>query len=377
MPDTVFLRPRLRGARFEDHAIPLEVLKDLAVLQEMVIEVAKWKYLQEHPGRQRSPKGFTDSVELKLTGIEEGSAIPVITLAVAGLHLPTLTAPNRHYLETARDAIVSAIHAADTGDPITSHLPPSTLGYFDRLGRGLREDEAIEFLLPDRVQPARLNRDTRRRLILAAPGIQELTEDCTVWGTIPEADQQLGWFTLQRPDGQRVAAPISPEHWETIRLAFNGYSTGVRVRIQGVGRFDRVNQLKKLDAIEHISTLDPLDVPARLDEFRRLRDGWLEGEGRAPTGAGLDWLSAAFERHYSEDLPLPHLYPTAGGGVRAEWVVRPYDFSLEIDLSRQMGEWHALNLDTDVEETGSLNLADPAGWQSLVDVLRPCVGGPA
>jgi hypothetical protein len=36
-----FLTPRLVGDRFEGHAIPLEVLKDFAVLEEMIVEVAK------------------------------------------------------------------------------------------------------------------------------------------------------------------------------------------------------------------------------------------------------------------------------------------------------------------------------------------------
>ncbi len=34
-----FMRPRFQGARFEGRCIPLEVLRDLAVLEEMVIEV--------------------------------------------------------------------------------------------------------------------------------------------------------------------------------------------------------------------------------------------------------------------------------------------------------------------------------------------------
>ena len=35
-----FLSPRLVGERFVGHAIPLELLKDLAVVEEMIIEVA-------------------------------------------------------------------------------------------------------------------------------------------------------------------------------------------------------------------------------------------------------------------------------------------------------------------------------------------------
>ena len=50
-----FLTPRLVGKRFEGHAIPFEVLKNMAVLEDLVIEAAKWKYMQAHPDRQRDP----------------------------------------------------------------------------------------------------------------------------------------------------------------------------------------------------------------------------------------------------------------------------------------------------------------------------------
>ena len=36
-----FLTPRMVGRRFDEHAIPLELLKDLAVLGEILIKIAK------------------------------------------------------------------------------------------------------------------------------------------------------------------------------------------------------------------------------------------------------------------------------------------------------------------------------------------------
>ena len=70
IPD--FLRPRLVGKRFEGHSIPLELLGDLAVLEAMVIEVAKWRYLQDNPNRKRSPRKFTEGISLTLTSVEQG-----------------------------------------------------------------------------------------------------------------------------------------------------------------------------------------------------------------------------------------------------------------------------------------------------------------
>src|SRR4051794_1078295 len=137
IPD--FLSPKLVGKRFEAHSIPLELLGDLAVLEEMIIEVAKWRYLQENTDRKRSPRKFTEGISLTLTAVEDGSAIAKIALALAvsGL-IPT---PQQAYLEQSRDAIVGAIAAADDNKSPTDYLPQKALAYFDRLGRSLLDDE--------------------------------------------------------------------------------------------------------------------------------------------------------------------------------------------------------------------------------------------
>jgi len=51
-----FLNPRLIGDRFTGHSIPLEVLKDLSALEELLVEVAKWHYRTDNPQRKRIPK---------------------------------------------------------------------------------------------------------------------------------------------------------------------------------------------------------------------------------------------------------------------------------------------------------------------------------
>jgi len=367
-----FLRPRLVGARFDGHAIPLEFLKDLAVLEEMIVEVAKWRFLQAHPGRHRSPRGFTDGISLKLTGIEEGSAIPVISLVIAA---NTLFAPeNQVYFEEARNAVVSAISAAEKNTAVVQFLPEKTLSYFDRMGRSLRDGEAIEFTTPTHTVPARLTKETRRRLVLASSNVNELTEETTIRGAVPEADQDDMSFEIQLMDGQKIPAPIATPHMETILDAFNGYKRGVRVLVDGVGKFNRNGRLQGFESIEHVNLLDPLDVGGRLDELRVMKDGWLDGKGLAPAPAGLDWLANAFEERYPEDLPLPFLYPTAEGGIQAEWSHDPNEVSIEIDLASKTGEWHLLSMQTQTEETRSLKLDQDNDWKWLIARIREIAG---
>lgn len=372
MSSETFLQPRLTGGRFQDHGIPLEFLKDLAVLEEMIVEVAKAEFLKANPERQRCPRGFTEDIELKLTEITEGSAVPLIEL----VHTGSTFFPRYHEcFKRARETIANAIGAAEQNQSITEYLPERTLGYFDRMGRSLREGEAIEFVSPTRATPARLTKETRRKLVLASSTVKEFTEESTVRGLIPEADQERMSFTIQLFNGRRVTAPLTAQHFDTIIEAFQSYLDGTRVWLQGIARVNRNDRLLGFDSIEHVSILDPLDVPARLEELRTLQDGWLEGDGRAPSKEGLDWLSRAFSQHYPDELPLPYLYPTEEGGIQAEWTLKPNEVTLEIDLGRRTGEWHALNLETDEDQSEMLNLDELQDWKWIVDEVRRISGG--
>ncbi|HEX8200584.1 MAG TPA: hypothetical protein VF590_08855, partial [Isosphaeraceae bacterium] len=129
-----FLKPRLTGPRFDGGMVPLHVLADFAVLEQMIVEIAKWKFREENPRRKRVPRGFIDGISLKLTGVEDGSAVPVISLCFTATTLFPPAAVS--YFEDARAALVGSIREAEQGLPITE-LPPHMLGYFARFGRSL------------------------------------------------------------------------------------------------------------------------------------------------------------------------------------------------------------------------------------------------
>jgi hypothetical protein len=252
-----FMAPRLIGERFQGHAIPLEVLKDLSVLEEMVVEVAKWKYLQEHPDRTRTPRGFTEDISITLTGIDDGSAIPKIVLMAAALTaFPT---ENQQCYEKARDAIIGCIDAAQFSETtITQFLPSKYLSYFDRMGRSLRDNEAIEFNPKNKERPARLSRATRRKL-LEISAVKEWTEETIERGSIPELDQDKMKCTLQLLNSQKIQVPLEPQHKETIFEAFLGFAQNTRVVVHGIGRYNKMQRLESFDTVEHIGILDPLE----------------------------------------------------------------------------------------------------------------------
>lgn len=365
MSETAFLRPRLIGKRFDGRAIPLEVMKDLAVLEALIVEVAKLEFFNDYPHRRRSPRGFTEGITLKLTGVEGGSAVPLIEFC------RDQEAPfpeNRRYFERARDTVIRAIATAEHGGDVTNVLPEKMLTYFDRIGRSLKNDEKMAFASSWNGS-AELTRETRRRLVLASSDIMELTEDVDVRGAVPAIDQDAMAIQIQLSDGRKVKAPIAPRHLDVTLEAVKGYKDSVRIRFQGVGRFDRGGRLLGFESIEHMGLIDPLDVSAQLDDLRRLKDGWLDGHGTAPASGGLDWLDRAFNRHYPEDLPLPYIYPTAPGGVQAEWTLGPNEITLEVDLDRRSGYFHVLHVEDDADEERNIELGDESGWKELAGLI--------
>lgn len=373
MTDAEFLRPRLCGARFERGTIPLDVFGDLRALGLMLVEVAKWTFLQKNPGRQRSPRGFAEGVELKLIRIEDGSAILVIGIESSSpqqvFGSSAMPFPYQEYFEAGRDRMVSAIAAAESGEPIAEHLPQKCLSHFDRVGRSLLDDEAIEFSSPSAPKGAKLTRKSRRALVLASAR-QELTEPVQLRGLVPEVDQDKRTFHLQLIGGGRVQGPVPDEHLDSLLEAFNGYSEGMWIRLDGIGRWNRQERLMGIQDIQQIALLDPLDIAARLAELRELKNGWLEGEGLPPDQPGLEWLERLFEEQYPDELPLPYLCPTADGGVHAEWSFPPLEVGVDIDLTERRAVWYSVDLGSDKDDTRDLNLDDEQEWAWFVDQIR-------
>ena len=133
-----FLKPKLVGGRFEVHAIPLDFLRDLAALNDIIMECARSAYLKANPGRSRLPKGFADEFALCLSGVEPGSALPAITLFF-GL-LGVTPEPVVDYLRTARDNLVRGVRAAAEDRQPTEYLPPEQrFKRFKNFGERLRE----------------------------------------------------------------------------------------------------------------------------------------------------------------------------------------------------------------------------------------------
>ena len=366
LEDQAFLEPRLTGKRFENHAIPLELFKDFSALEELIIELAKYAYKQENRDRQRLPKGFTKNISLKLSGIGEGSAIPKIILDIQNQDHAN---EYKKYFDNSKEMILRGVSAANNIDEQISHyIPEEYLSYFDKIGRSLKDDEALELSPNNEDNKAIINKSTRK-LLLSSSRLEEITEEIVVRGKIFELDQKENIFTLQSSEGISVKAPVNSQHKSTILEAFNNYESGVKVLIQCLGCFNRNNKLISIQTVEHVSLLDINDVPSRIDELRFLKDGWLDGIGKAPLEEGLNWLSNQFDNYALEDMPLPLVFPTEEGNIQMEWSSDSFDISLEVDLTTQKAQLHILDFKTEKETSHDLDLSILSSWEELAQLI--------
>ena len=103
----------------------------------------------------------------------------------------------------------------------------------------------------------------------------------------------------------------------------------------------------------------------RCMELLELAPGWLDGEGVPATGELLELVGAWLDEHQRQDLEEPRLFPTAEGGVEAEWRIGQLDLSIEFDPSRGLAEWHRLDLDSGAVVEQQVALQDAPGMRAL------------
>ena len=149
-----FMRATLRGRRFEDGSIPLSVLVDLYTLQQMVIDIAGWRF-KKKTGQVRLSRKF-DQIYLKLTGLSSGSAVVKIGIDINKQVLEGV--PNQEYFEMAADDIVDVIGWAEQSDgQLDLDIPNQYLEKFNRIGCDLQDGEVLEFQTAKRDVAARLH----------------------------------------------------------------------------------------------------------------------------------------------------------------------------------------------------------------------------
>ncbi len=326
------------------------------------MEVARWMYLDQFPRRKRTPRGFTQNFALHLTQVEPGSAIPVLERPLP--HGCLVHDAFSEWFDKARDRVLDTIQAASNGQSLDDLLPKPLLAYFDQFGRFLREDERIEFTRADAANDVVIyDNRVRKTLVLQSAAVYRTEE--SVRGSMSELNLENRTFTLKLISGEKVVGQFSDELRDAALGALSAYGESL-VMVEGAVVRDQTDSRKRIEQVTRIESLDPLDIPARLESLALLRDGWMDGQGVRLPLVGLTWLSKAWAEAWPDEVALPYAYPTPEGGVQLEWSTPEASITAEIDLNTHRSDvLVSRSVDGEVLEDASLDLNEFGHWVAL------------
>ena len=384
MPNNSFLQLRLVGNRFEGHSIPFDFLSGLAPLQALIVEAAKVEYLRNNESRKRVPKGFEHSIELKLTSLTHGSV--QLDVDLDDPDNSPLVPNQRTYLTLARDNVVATIQEAEKGD-IGEHstLSKKMLSHFEKIASAMADDEEIHFVSPAGSEngsvSARFSKRVAAKLLNAAHKGGDTTQDIEIVGSISELDQASLTLKILPVAGRTIEASIAPEHLDSALKIFNGYRRGSQAEFHGIARLNPAGTVVEFTSLSRLKIIEtPSNISRQLDDIRALKNGWLDGEGRAPSQSGIDWIESRLYRYLPADLPRPYLYPTEVGGVQLEWSIESNEVSVEINLESHLGVWHQLDLKSQRdlqpldEREREFNLDQSSAWEWIIRQINSMRG---
>lgn len=367
-----FVTHVLKGARFEEHSVPLSVLPDLTAYRDLVLEVARALFFRENPGRQRVPKGFEDGFELLLRGIGDGSAVvPLERRQKAGPAQLSLVPRKPDVFEQSRDIVNQTIDAISNGQAAPASFPIEAVGCFNNFGRTLRPDESIEILGPGRQRGATYTKIVRKRLVLLREGTYEDIVEIT--GRVVQYDTQRRTFGVLVGE-QTVTGNLeglSPSQMGIVRAAAV-HTEELRIYALGVGAYDSLDRLVRLVTIKELSFAEDEDLREKLDLDRRLAalaelpDGWLDGSGTQIPRGTLIRLGELLKAAEGEGLPRPYLYPTPEGQVQAEWSFVGAEVSACFNVHADTVSCVGVHTKSGAQRDEDIDLRDAQGLKRLI-----------
>lgn len=308
---------RLRGGRYERSGLPLAAASELARYERLVRNVARSLYLDDHPGRQRAPRGDQFDFELRLTSVESGSVVPVLERSASG---GLFYGDNTEYFERSRVTINDALRSFNAGVP-PRQFPQDCLDDFRVFGRTLTDNESFEFSDTEKSNnPAVLDVRTRQ-LISDYADLGYLDVETLLIGRVTGLRTQPTQFDFIVADtGKRVTGSYrGTAVWSQLRDVLG---EGPRAQLAALTVVARKNDDGEISDISDVLSVE-LTLPdswrARLQYLAELGDGWLDETSSAPTAGVLDAAEQVLLGCLDEGLQRPGIFPTSVGGIQLEW----------------------------------------------------------
>lgn len=368
-----------KGRRFEGGVMPLDVLPELAAYQNLVLSAARFLFTLQNPERQRIEKGFEDRFHLVMKDIQDGSAVPSLIriygqnaeeMGIPGFDLfgePTI--PDVDIFDQARDLVEALIRGEEIPDEFlegrvaTDAARKSLIEKFNGFGKTLSKDEYVLIGLPGNREGVRYDHDKRRNLLLKVNNKYEDRVDLE--GIVSKVDKDGNQIGIRLNDGRKIDVRIPPLFMES---AIESLKADQRVRVQGTGLFDESGKLLQVPLVTDLLPEGlaegrrgcRLTVAEQLAGLAQLPKGWFLPGSPAFAPRDIEYARELLEGLLESGFPVPWIYPTPEGEVRAEWDGNGCEWILEIDKAGGKAKAYAVHLESDDSAEEEIGLDGPS-----------------
>jgi hypothetical protein len=118
-----------------------------------------------------------------------------------------------------------------------------------------------------------------------------------------------------------------------------------------------MKRVEELEVVDDERASEIQRIWDRLNSFKSIADGWLEGDGRAPSQLAKVRAREVLGRLLVErhDIAAPSIFPTPIGGVQAEWIVGAWAADAAFDADEELIRVEASHSESGEERTAVFN----------------------
>jgi hypothetical protein len=190
------------------------------------------------------------------------------------------------------------------------------------------------------------------------------TDNFEIYADVTSVDKKNQTFTIYE-SGQLITASLELVAINILLQSLGDAQSATKLLIKGEGKYDIKGRLQVIDKVTEVILIDPFDVHSRIDELFVIKDGWLDGEGKAPNKEGLTQLLNLYDQFAPKTFIKPAIFPRPDGNIQFEWSSGEYEIDIVIDLKTFQSKLHSLNFETDEEVAKNIDLSTQMGWKSL------------
>jgi hypothetical protein len=250
------VRLRFEGTRFEEKALDVDALAELAQFQRIIAETAKALWRADNPDRQRLPVRFDERTRLCLRTIESGSTVAPLEVYIHEAEEPEFWAKEPVEVNNAIGLAYETLSAVRCEANLPERFPRNLVAEYAKLGSALHEDEAIQ-ICPPRKRPLPYTRAVRDHLVRLAETPHR--DVVTLRGEVQAADVRAKQFRIWVNGGQSVSACFSEDQEEIVTTALRDHRS-IRIRVTGVAEYSPDGVLMKVVSVDSIQPV-PLEQP--------------------------------------------------------------------------------------------------------------------